>query len=49
MDQVSVKKYQHLPLQDPPKFAQIWIFGLKKTSVNPGDVATVKLSSVFPS
>jgi hypothetical protein len=21
--------YQHLPLQDPPKFTQIWIFGLK--------------------
>jgi hypothetical protein len=20
---------QHLPLQDPPKFTQIWIFGLK--------------------
>jgi hypothetical protein len=23
------KIYQHLPLQDPPKFIQIWIFGLK--------------------
>jgi hypothetical protein len=23
------KMYQHLPLQGPPKFAQIWIFGLK--------------------
>jgi hypothetical protein len=23
------KIYQHLPLQDPPKFTQIWIFGLK--------------------
>jgi hypothetical protein len=23
------KKQEHLPLQDPPKFAQIWIFGLK--------------------
>jgi hypothetical protein len=21
--------YPHLPLQDPPKFTQIWIFGLK--------------------
>jgi hypothetical protein len=21
--------YQHLPLQDPPKFTRIWIFGLK--------------------
>jgi DNA topoisomerase IB len=30
MDQVSIKyTYQHLPLQDPPKFTQIWIFGLK--------------------
>jgi hypothetical protein len=23
------KKYQLLPLQDPPKFTQFWIFGLK--------------------
>jgi hypothetical protein len=23
------KLYQHLPLQDPPKFIQIWGFGLK--------------------
>jgi hypothetical protein len=23
------KTYQHLPLQDPPKFTQIGIFGLK--------------------
>jgi hypothetical protein len=23
------KEYRHLPLQDPPKFIQIWIFGLK--------------------
>jgi hypothetical protein len=23
------KIYHHLPLQDPPKFTQIWIFGLK--------------------
>jgi hypothetical protein len=23
------KIYQHLPLQGPPKFTQIWIFGLK--------------------
>jgi hypothetical protein len=22
-------KYQHLPLQEFPKFTQIWIFGLK--------------------
>jgi hypothetical protein len=30
MDQVSIKyTYQHLPLQDPPKFTQIWIFILK--------------------
>jgi hypothetical protein len=21
---------QHLPLQDPPKFTQIWMFGLKR-------------------
>jgi hypothetical protein len=21
--------YQHLPLQDPPKFIRIWIFGLE--------------------
>jgi hypothetical protein len=26
---LSVKIYQHLRLQDPPKFTQIWIFGLK--------------------
>jgi hypothetical protein len=24
------KIYQHFPFQGPPKFAQIWIFGLKK-------------------
>jgi hypothetical protein len=29
MDQMSIKIYQHLPLQDPPKFTRIWIFGLK--------------------
>jgi hypothetical protein len=30
MDQVSIKYLcQHLPSQDPPKFTQIWIFGLK--------------------
>jgi hypothetical protein len=23
------KIFRHLPLQDPPKFTQIWIFGLK--------------------
>jgi hypothetical protein len=23
------KIYQHLPIADPPKFTQIWIFGLK--------------------
>jgi hypothetical protein len=23
------KIYQHLPLRDPPKITQIWIFGLK--------------------
>jgi hypothetical protein len=23
------KIYQHLPLQDPPNFTQIWLFGLK--------------------
>jgi hypothetical protein len=23
------KIYQHLPMQDPPNFTQIWIFGLK--------------------
>jgi hypothetical protein len=29
MDQVSINYiYQHLPMQDPPKFTQIWIFGL---------------------
>jgi hypothetical protein len=26
---IGHKTYQHLPLQDPPKFAQIGIFGLK--------------------
>jgi hypothetical protein len=26
----SVRKiYQHLPLQDPPKITQIWVFGMK--------------------
>jgi hypothetical protein len=30
MDQESIKyMYHHLPLQDPSKFTQIWIFGLK--------------------
>jgi hypothetical protein len=29
MDQMSIKIYQHLPLQDPPKITQILIFGLK--------------------
>jgi hypothetical protein len=30
MDQVSIKYiYQHVPLQDPPKFNQIWILVLK--------------------
>jgi hypothetical protein len=30
--------YQHFPLQDPPKYTQIWIFGLKKVpSGNPAD------------
>jgi hypothetical protein len=28
MDRVSTK-YANLPLQDPPKITQIWIFGLK--------------------
>jgi hypothetical protein len=28
-------------LQDPPKFTQIWIFGLKKPSCNPGIVQSV--------
>jgi hypothetical protein len=27
--QMAIKIYQHLPLQDPPKFTQIVIFGLK--------------------
>jgi hypothetical protein len=27
--QNGYKMYEHLPLQDPPKFTQIWIFGLK--------------------
>jgi hypothetical protein len=31
--------YQHILLQDPPKFTRIWIFGLKiKSSGNPGTV-----------
>jgi hypothetical protein len=35
----SVRKiHQHLPLQDPPKFSQIWIFGLK----------TNHLATLFP-
>jgi hypothetical protein len=29
MDHKVHKIYQHLPLPDPPKFTQIWIFGLK--------------------
>jgi hypothetical protein len=29
MDSSVHKIKQHLPLQDPPKFTQIWIFGLK--------------------
>jgi hypothetical protein len=28
-EQVAIKIYQHLSLQDPPKFTQIGIFGLK--------------------
>jgi hypothetical protein len=28
-DKMAVKIYQHFPLQDPPKFTQIEIFGLK--------------------
>jgi hypothetical protein len=31
------KMYEHLPLQDPPKFSQIGIFGLQNMpSGNPG-------------
>jgi hypothetical protein len=34
MDQVSIK---YLPVQDPPKFTQIWIFWFEnKPSGNPG-------------
>jgi hypothetical protein len=30
MDKVTIKYvHHHLPLQDPPTFSQIWIFGLK--------------------
>jgi hypothetical protein len=30
--------YHHLPLQDPPKFTQIWIFGFEnKPSGNPAE------------
>jgi hypothetical protein len=29
MDPSVLKIYQHLPVQDTPKFTQIWIFGLK--------------------
>jgi hypothetical protein len=30
IDQMAIKyRYQHLPSQDPPKFTQIVIFGLK--------------------
>jgi hypothetical protein len=29
IDQMSIKIYQHLPLQDPLQFTQIKIFGLK--------------------
>jgi hypothetical protein len=29
MDKVSININRHLPLKDPPKFTQIWIFGLK--------------------
>jgi hypothetical protein len=28
-DKMDIKKYQHLPLQDLPKFAQIGIFALE--------------------
>jgi hypothetical protein len=44
------KKYQHLRLQDPPKFTQIGIFGLKieyhlpRVSFHPGVV--VELGSI---
>jgi hypothetical protein len=35
MDPSVHKIYHHLPLQDPPKFTQFWIFGLKKTIWQP--------------
>jgi hypothetical protein len=39
----SVRKvYQHLQLQDPPKFTQIWIFGLKTNHL-----ATLVLNQPF--
>jgi hypothetical protein len=28
--QMAIKIYQHLPFQEPPKFTQTGIFGLKK-------------------
>jgi hypothetical protein len=41
-DQVAIKYvYQHLPIQDPPKFTQIWIFGLKTNHL-----ATLKLVAI---
>jgi hypothetical protein len=36
------KIYQHLPLQDRPKFTQIWIFGLKTNHL-----ATLILIAIF--
>jgi hypothetical protein len=40
--------YQHLPLQDPPKVTQIWIFGLKTNhlaTLVPTQLASVHISS----
>jgi hypothetical protein len=36
------KIYQHFPVQGPPKFAQIWIFGLKRNHL-----ATLLLSTLI--
>jgi hypothetical protein len=43
------KQYQHLTLQDLPKFTQIWIFGLKiyVPSGNQSDVRYNNFSRIF--
>jgi hypothetical protein len=42
-------KYTYLPVQDLPKFTQIWIFGLKipMSSGNPGLDSKAQLLNVY--